>query len=70
MMKYDLSSILVSKKAFRKKLAQMPIGKKLLLIEQMRERDLTIAKSRTGLAEKLMNSPEKEAKGSLNIEQG
>jgi len=58
MMKYDLSSILVSKKAFRKKLAQMPIGKKLLLIEQMRERDLTIAKSRKGLAEKLKNSPE------------
>ena len=62
MMKYDLSSILVSKKAYRKKLAQMPIGKKLLLIEQMRERDLTIAKSRTDLAKKLMNCPEKAAK--------
>lgn len=61
MMKHDLSSILVSKKAYRKKLAQMPIGKKLLLIEQMRERDLTLAKSRTDLAKKLMNSPEKAA---------
>ncbi|MBN1906045.1 MAG: hypothetical protein JW927_13210 [Deltaproteobacteria bacterium] len=56
MTNYGLSSILESKKAYRKKLAQMPIGKKLLLIEQMRERDLTIAKSRTGLAEKLISS--------------
>ncbi|OGR08038.1 MAG: hypothetical protein A2511_17575 [Deltaproteobacteria bacterium RIFOXYD12_FULL_50_9] len=63
MMKYDLSSILVSKKAYRKKLAQMPIGEKLLLIEQMRERNLTIAKSRSDLSEKLMNSPDKATKG-------
>jgi hypothetical protein len=62
MKKYDLTSILESKKAYRKKLAQMPIGKKLLLIEQMRERDITIAKSRPGLAEKLISSPEKAAK--------
>jgi hypothetical protein len=57
-----LASILESKKAYRKKLAQMPIGKKLLLIEQMRERDLTIAKSRSGLAEKLIRAPEKVVK--------
>ena len=57
MMEYDLSSILAGKKAYRKKLAQMPIGEKLLLIEKMRERDLTIAKSRRDLAEKLMSSP-------------
>ncbi len=62
MTNYDLSSILESKKAYRKKLAQMPIGKKLLLIEQMRERDLTIAKSRSALAERLINSPKKAAK--------
>jgi len=63
MMEYDLSSILVSKKAYRKKLALMPIGEKLLLIEKMRERDLTIAKSRPNLAEKLMSSPERADKG-------
>jgi hypothetical protein len=62
MTNYDLSSILESKKAYRKKLAKMPIGKKLLLIEQMRERDLTIAKSRQGLAEKLSSNPEKSVK--------
>jgi hypothetical protein len=55
MMEYDLSSILESKKAYRKKLARMPIGDKLLLIEKMRERDLAIAKSRQDLARKLMN---------------
>jgi hypothetical protein len=64
MMEYDLSSILVSKKAYRKKLAQMPIGEKLLLIEKMRERDLTIGKSRLDLAKKLMSSPERADKGS------
>jgi hypothetical protein len=64
MMEYDLSSILVSKKAYRKKLAQIPIGEKLLLIEKMRERDLTIGKSRPDLAEKLMSSPERADKGS------
>ena len=63
MMEYDLSSILAGKKAYRKKLAQMPIGEKLLLIEKMRERDLTIAKSRRDLAEKLMSSPERAGKG-------
>lgn len=58
MMEYDLSSILAGKKAYREKLAQMPIGEKLLLVEKMRERDLAIAKSRRDLAEKLMSSPE------------
>jgi hypothetical protein len=66
MREYDLSSILVSKKAYRKKLAQMPIGEKLLLIEKMRERDLTIGKSRPDLAEKLMSSPERADKGSIH----
>lgn len=71
MMEYDLSSILVSKKAYRKKLAQMPIGEKLLLIEKMRERDLAIAKSRPNLAEKLMSNPERADKGAaINIKQG
>lgn len=56
MMKYDLSAIIASKKAYRTKLAQMPVGKKLLLIEQMRERDLAIAKSRPDLAKKLRKS--------------
>lgn len=63
MMKYDLSSILASKKVYRKKLAQMPIGEKFLLIEKMRERDLTIAKSRHDLREKLIGSPEKADRG-------
>ncbi|MBI4792931.1 MAG: hypothetical protein HY789_09470 [Deltaproteobacteria bacterium] len=54
---------MAGKKAYRKKLAQMPIGEKLLLIEKMRERDLTIAKSRRDLAEKLMSSPERADKG-------
>lgn len=62
MTNYDLSSILESKKAYRKKLSRMPIGKKLLLIEQMRERDLTIAKSRSGLAEKLISGTDNLAK--------
>jgi hypothetical protein len=62
MTNYDLASIIESKKAYRKKLAQMPIAKKLLLIEKMRERDLTIAKSRSGLAEKLIRCSEKEPK--------
>lgn len=61
MMEYDLSSILISKKVYRKKLAQMPIGEKLLLIEKMRERDLTLARSRRDLAEKLMDRPERAA---------
>lgn len=59
MTNYDLSSILESKKAYRKKLAQMPISKKLLLIEQMRESDLTITKSRSGLDKKLISSTDK-----------
>ncbi len=63
MMEYDLSLILISKKAYRKKLALMPIGEKLLLIEKMRERDLTIAKSRSDLAEKLMSRHERADKG-------
>ncbi len=62
MTNYDLSSILESKKAYRKKLAQMPISKKLLLIEQMRESDLTITKSRSGLDKKLISSTDKLAK--------
>lgn len=57
MMEYDLSSILVSKKAYLKKLPQIPIGEKLLLIEKMRERDLTIGKSRPDLAEKIPHPP-------------
>lgn len=63
MMEYDLSSILISKKVYRKKLAQMPIGEKLLLIEKMRERDLTLARSRRDLAEKLMDRPERAGLG-------
>lgn len=53
MNEYDLSSILRSKKAYRKKLTQMPVAEKFLLIEKMRERDQSIAKSRQALAEKL-----------------
>lgn len=62
MTNYNMSLIIESKKNYRKKLAQMPIGKKLLLIEQMRERDLTIAKSRLRLAEKLISNTKKSAK--------
>jgi hypothetical protein len=50
---YDLSSILESKKAYRKKLTQMPVAEKFLIIEKMQERDQSIAKSRKALAEKL-----------------
>lgn len=53
MNEYDLSSILESKKAYRKKLTQMPVAEKFLIIEKMRERDQSIAKSRQVLAEKL-----------------
>lgn len=53
MNEYDLSSILESKKAYRKKLTQMPVAEKFLIIEKMRERDQSIAKSRQALAEKL-----------------
>lgn len=50
---YDLSLILESKKAYRKKLTEMPVAEKFLIIEKMRERDQSIAKSRQALAEKL-----------------
>lgn len=50
---YDLSSILESKKAYRKKLIKMPVAEKFLIIEKMRERDQSIAKSRQTLVEKL-----------------
>ena len=50
---YDLSSILEGKKAYRKKLSQMPVAEKFLIIEKMQERDQSIAKSRQALAEKL-----------------
>ena len=53
MMPYDLSLIPESKKAYRKKLTEMPIAEKFLIIEKMRERDQSIAKSRQALAEKL-----------------
>lgn len=53
MNEYNLSSILESKKAYRKKLTQMPVAEKFLIIEKMRERDQSIAKSRQALAEKL-----------------
>ena len=53
MNEYDLPSILESKKAYRKKLTQMPVAEKFLIIEKMRERDQSIAKSRQALAEKL-----------------
>lgn len=57
MIDYNLSSILESKKTYRKKLANMPIAEKLLMIEKMRERDKSIAKSRQALAEKLKFDP-------------
>ena len=53
MNEHDLSLILESKKAYRKKLTQMPVAEKFLIIEKMRERDQSIAKSRQALAEKL-----------------
>lgn len=49
---YDLKKILESKKAYRKKLAQLPMGEKLLLIEKMRERDKLIEVARKELTEK------------------
>lgn len=56
MIEYDLAKILESKKAYRKKLAEMPFEEKLLIIEKMRERDKLIEISRKELAEKRKNA--------------
>ena len=45
-MTFDMSDILRSKQEYRLKLAALPIEEKLRLLDQLRERHLTIAASR------------------------
>lgn len=47
---YNLSSILESKQAYRKELSQRSFAEKLLIVEHMRNRDVTIAKARQELS--------------------
>jgi hypothetical protein len=41
-MTFDLERILESKRAYRKRLASLPIGEKLRLLDVLRERELAI----------------------------
>jgi hypothetical protein len=45
-MSFDLQRILENKAAHRRKLADLPIGEKLRLLDEMRERALTIQQAR------------------------
>ena len=45
-MTFDLTRILESKRAYRRKLAALPIGEKLRLLDALRERGLEIRRSR------------------------
>ena len=45
-MSFDLSAILASKRAYRLRLASLPIAEKLRLLEALRERCLEIAAAR------------------------
>ena len=47
---YNLSNILQSKQAYRKELSQKSFAEKLLIVENMRNRDITIAKARHELS--------------------
>lgn len=49
---YDLSSILQSKQAYRKELSKKSFADKLLIVESMRARELTISKARNELSKK------------------
>ncbi|MFN0149779.1 MAG: hypothetical protein ACKVU1_03590 [bacterium] len=46
-MTFEMREILKSKQEFRRKLAAMPYAEKLALLEQLRERALTIVASRS-----------------------
>lgn len=41
-MTFDLDKILASKRAYRKRLAQLPIEEKLAMLDKLRERSLAI----------------------------
>jgi hypothetical protein len=41
-MTFDLQRILANKRAYRKRLATLPIGEKLRLLDALRERELAI----------------------------
>jgi len=41
-MTFDLQQILASKQAFRRRLANLPIGEKLRMLDALRERELAI----------------------------
>ena len=43
-MTFDIQKILESKREFRRKLAALPIGEKLRLLDALRERQLTLGK--------------------------
>jgi hypothetical protein len=45
-MTFEMREILKSKQAFRRRLATMPIAEKLRLLDELRERTLTIIASR------------------------
>jgi hypothetical protein len=52
-MSFDLERMLKSKEAFRERLARLPIGEKLRLLDALRERTLSIQRaSKSGVARK------------------
>ena len=52
-MSFDLQPILVSKRALRAKLAALPIAEKLQLLDELRDREVTLRRARSRLASNL-----------------
>ena len=42
---FDLQRVLESKRAYRRKLAALPIAEKLRMLDDLRERDITLRKA-------------------------
>ena len=61
-MKFDLQKILESKAAHRRKLARLPIGEKLRLLDAMRERAIVIRDSKLEPTTKLTRVAEPKKK--------
>lgn len=48
-MTFDMERIVMSKRAFRRRLAALPVGEKLRMLDRLRERSLEIAAVRRRL---------------------
>lgn len=55
MNEYNLTNILLSKQTYRKELSQKSFAEKLLIVENMRNRDVAIAKARFELSHNKKN---------------